>query len=152
MNKKRLILTICSLILYASSNAQNVRKDTFSIKEEYKISCLNNYKLIISGGKYYYNNKEIDKATYMKMDRFVESICDSLLDKAQGNYCKFYNANSIVVEEGIWHREFFEGAYKSYYDNGIVKSKGIYSSTGVRRGKWMYYDKKGKLKKTIDYK
>jgi antitoxin component YwqK of YwqJK toxin-antitoxin module len=132
--------------------AQSLKRDTFFIKEDYKKTCLGNYKLSASGGKYFYNGKEIDKVTYLKMDKFAESICDSLLGKADGQYCKFYIKDSVIIEEGVWHHEYFEGPYKAYYENGKIKIIGTYSATGIKTGRWLYYDKKGKLKKKLNYK
>ncbi|MCA6437408.1 MAG: hypothetical protein IM600_03755 [Bacteroidetes bacterium] len=142
----------CILILSFNLEAQVIKKDTFLIKIEYKKICQTKYSLTCSGGKYYFNGSVISKERYLEMDRFAESICDSLLDKASSNYCKFYNKDSIIVEEGIWHREYFEGIYKEYYDNGVLKTKGYFSQDGDRKEKWFFYDKRGKLNKTIDYK
>ena len=112
----------------------------------------------MSAGKCYYNNKEITRTEYDKLDRFAGQVCDSLLDKATGKYCKFLNRDSIVVEEGFWYREFFIGTYKSYYSNGIIRSFGQYvddhksPKAGEKIGKWIYYNKNGKVKKIIVYK
>lgn len=149
---------IISVFIAVNITAQISNKDTFLIKEEYKKTCLNNYKLTASAGKYYYNGVEVSKQQYEKLDRFAEQICDSLLDKATGRYCKFYNKDSVIVEEGMWYREFYIGKYKSYYDDGKIKSIGCYTEdpksdkAGDKIGKWLYYNKKGKLIKTENHK
>ena len=112
-------------------------------------------RLTLTGGKYYYNGKEIDSLKYAKIDRYSESICDGLFEVAAGKYCKFYNKDSIVILEGIWNPEFFKGPYKEYYNNGKIKTEGEYSTIeseyGTKTGKWVYYKKSGRVIKTINY-
>lgn len=160
MIKNKLFFLAFSLLLLTSKGSSQTKKinsDTLYIKKEYVKFCSDGFSLTLSAGKYYYNNQEIDKIKYEKIDKFITQICDSLLDYATGKYCKFYNTDSIVVEEGVWYREFYAGQYKSYYDNGKIKSLGNYSTdiNGVNAGnkidKWYFYTKDGKIKKMINY-
>ena len=140
-----------------SSFSQEKIKDTMHLKLSDLKFCFGELETLTqSGGKYYYNRIEIDSIKYAKLHRVVTCICDSLYEEvAVGKYCKFYNKDSIVEIEGIWFPEFFKGPYKEYYADGRIKITGEYatkeSEYGTKRGKWVYYKKNGKIKKTINY-
>jgi len=65
-------------------------------------------------------------------------------------YFLFFDTKNNLIEEGYWDYEVFEGYYKGYYKNGILKVEGILS-IGVEELLWKYYNKKGKLKNEINY-
>jgi antitoxin component YwqK of YwqJK toxin-antitoxin module len=137
--------------------SQEIKTDTFYIKQEYMDKCDAMYRLTLSGGKSFYNDKPISIKKYNKLSRFEEAICDSLLTKADGHYCKFYIKNKVVIEEGRWFHEFMTGIHKEYFNNGNLKSIGYYSDVkdgsdeGTKIGWWRYYDKHGKVTSEIDY-
>jgi antitoxin component YwqK of YwqJK toxin-antitoxin module len=63
------------------------------------------------------------------------------------------NDRKIVIETFYSNGEEKIGHYKKYYDNGIIKEKGTYSSETYfkKTGEWRYYDKRGLLKETKNY-
>ncbi|MBI4945934.1 MAG: hypothetical protein HY840_05990 [Bacteroidetes bacterium] len=65
-------------------------------------------------------------------------------------YCKIYDKKHRLIEEGIWTTECFSGKYKSYHNNAVKKSEGMYHCN-IKIGNWKYYDKKGKLVKEESY-
>jgi antitoxin component YwqK of YwqJK toxin-antitoxin module len=64
------------------------------------------------------------------------------------------NDKKIVIETFYTNGEEKIGPYVKYYDNGIIKVKGTYSSEKYfkKLGQWSYYDKNGVLKETKNYK
>lgn len=146
---------LCSL----SAISQEKGRDTMHLKMRDFKTCFGEMETLTrSGGKYYYNRIEIDSMSYMKMNKFASSVCDSLfLKEAVGKYCKFYNEDSIVVLESIWYPEFYAGSYKEYYNDGKPKVVGQFVKEGedydlgARKGKWVYYYSNGKIKKTKNY-
>ena len=96
------------------------------------------------------DNEVVDKETYLRFVSFNDSIW-VVLDSAADHYCRFYNEDNILVEEGIWNVEFWVGPYKKYFDNGVLKIEGQFSALestiGKREGIWKYYKTNG----TLDY-
>ena len=67
------------------------------------------------------------------------------------SYFIFADKKNRIIEEGFWLGEFFTGLYISYYKNGKVQSKGQYD--GIDKiGVWEYFDEKGNLIKTENYR
>lgn len=155
----KVISFLISLFVSLPLISQDKNTDTMYLKAKDLKFCFEEFeRLTQTGGKYYYNGKEIDHIKYAKIRRYSESICDSLFEKkAFGKYCKFYNKDSIVILEGIWNPEFFMGPYKEYYDNGKIKTEGEYSESdvaeecGIKKGRWVYYKKNGKVKRIEIY-
>ena len=58
-----------------------------------------------------------------------------------------YNGNSLIEQITYNSNSFKNGDYKSYYENGKLKSEGKYSNN-LQEGLWNYYFKNGKLKGT----
>lgn len=79
---------------------------------------------------------------------YYDSTISNLLIKQP--YCKLFDKRGRLFEEGIWNGEYFDGLYKSYHKNGILKSSGRYQ-TGKKVGIWSYYDDSGKLISSINY-
>ena len=147
-------------MIWGTSLAQNNHNQTDTIRIPYlylQKCCINPWHLYMTGGKCFLDDVPITREEFDKMDSLKTYICDSIIDKSQGKYCKFYNKDSVVIEEGIWYREYYVGIYKKYYDNGVLNTLGYYSdgknksSIGDKVGKWYYYNRKGKLIKTVDY-
>jgi|GEM_PF-4640625 len=117
----------------------------------------NVHSLSISGGKYSLNGTPITKEKYEKLDSFERNVCDTLYAKLPGKYCKLYIGDTIMRIEGRWCVEFWKGSYKEYYNNGILKIKGFYydgeenDKWGNKERTWYFYNRRGKLKKVIDY-
>lgn len=63
---------------------------------------------------------------------------------------KIYS-NGVVVSEGILDSAGrFQGLWKEYFSNGIIKSKGKYSNS-TKIGEWVYYFQDGKIEQKGSY-
>lgn len=117
----------------------------------------NVHSLSMSGGKYYLNGTSITKEKYDKLDSFETNVCENLYEKLSYKYFKFFIKDTIIKLEGRWCVEFWKGVYKEYYDNGGLKIRGFYydgdnvNECGNPEGIRYFYNRKGKLKKVIDY-
>lgn len=160
-----LLLLACKLSAQTTSKIINqfsfIKQDTLYIRIDLRNKCFGGItELGKQGNVYTYNEMRIDSIEYNRLRYIMDTICDGFMQAQIGKYIKFYNKDTIVVEEGIWKVDAWEGIYKSYYDNGIIKSKGYYIETtdenyrrdvGLKKGKWYYYNKKGKQIKVVDY-
>ena len=64
----------------------------------------------------------------------------------------FYYENGQVMERRNFDESgSFSGVYKSFYDNGHLKSEGQYEN-GAMGGKWKFFYKTGNIKEIVFYK
>jgi hypothetical protein len=64
----------------------------------------------------------------------------------------FYYENGQIQEvRNMDANGSFSGAYKSYYDNGVLKSEGQYAN-GSMDGKWKFFYKSGNVKEIVYFK
>lgn len=138
-------------LMYKAITGKMLAGDTLWIPHAYLGKC-SNYRLTKSGGYFYRNGRLISEKTYDKWDAFYTYACDSVLHKADGHYCKFFLKDSVVFEEGLWHMEFFEGPYKAYFKDGKKRVVGQFSKDGHREGVWIFYNRKGKIKRQTEYR
>lgn len=101
-------------------------------------------------GRYHIGRREVTKSEYENFKMDHDSV-EKLLDSATGKYCRIYNEKQILIEEGVWHPEFFSGYYRKYYSNGKLKEEGRFTPMGMKIGIWKYYKRNGKLRKRADY-
>ena len=91
-------------------------RDTVSLKERDLALLKDLYKKgfnIFSKGKnkeYYYLDKRVSHDEYYRMAHFSDSIQNIILS-CVFKYCKFYDDNGMLVEEGILCEYSFTGNY-----------------------------------------
>lgn len=79
-------------------------------------------------------------------NQYKGPICNTL-----GAYYIIYDIKGRVTGEGIHNGETFSRYFTLYYKNGRKKLVGYFDSEGGRAKEWIYYDKKGKIKKKVSY-
>lgn len=75
------------------------------------------------------------------------SFSGSLL---HGRYC-VYDKKKRLIQEGHFHYGLKEGIWKSWYENGELKSSVTWKK-GSKYGEAVYYDKYGKMQQRANYK
>ena len=140
------IVSCCAIAL----RSQTVSADTVRLYMEQVSACHGSHTLTASEGTFSFNGKKIGEPEYRQRSLLLGAICDSI-DKAAGRYCRFYRNQNMLVPEGRWHIEFFSGPYKSYYPTGRLKTSGEYNAEGEKTAVWLFYTKKGRVRKKIRY-
>lgn len=72
------------------------------------------------------------------------------LGKKEGPFEEYYAPGKIKVK-GNYHGEMYIGSYEKYYENGKLESKGTYSEDGKRIGLWIFNNDEGKILKKGKY-
>ncbi len=63
----------------------------------------------------------------------------------------FYYSNGKIETQGKFKNGVRVGKWKYYYQSGNIKQLSSYSDLGEREGKWIEYDKDGKVTTSIIY-
>lgn len=83
-------------------------------------------------------------------ENFIEPDAEGYVDLPNGYYNPTYADGSPQVRAYVLDNRF-EGDYRDYYRNGLLRSNGEYRN-GKKVGDWYYYTRKGKLKEKVTYK
>ena len=104
------------------------------------------------------NKKEVDDFTstavnYLNLIRRTEAV--NYADRTFANY-KYYYGDETLGGKGKWTNngtdDIFQGSWEFYYNNGKIKSKGVFNNDGSKEGNWQYYYDNGVLKEKEAYK
>ena len=70
-------------------------------------------------------------------------------------YLKLYTKDSVLIQECLSYNGYYVGVWKDYYDNGNLKTEGLYSGVTYKKkkikkkpkktGDWIFYTKSGKI-------
>lgn len=106
---------------------------------------------------YFVNDKRVDKRTYEGYKRVMDNE-----DNCKPCWLKEYTVEGEFVSEGLYYGgECRVGEFIEYYSAGRKKLVGLYKQItpgtkdypcSVKDGKWIYYDRSGKIFKTEFYK
>lgn len=144
--------SITLLLLLFSVLASAQIKDTIHISDS--IMKIYYSSFTINGNNSVIEGKSVSADSATKFMVIQDTITDFIKNVAYGNYCKFYNKDSVLIEEGMWFDEIWVGYYKKYYSNGVLKEEGEYSNkiSGAKTGIWKYYSGIGILESEEEYK
>lgn len=147
-------LIIFSLVLMGVTCLQAQEGDSTVYKN---LEIVKNYAVRTSrfeyGSKVTYtvNGKGVSKAEYEKYDTWdaLASCCPCIL--------RDYDEHDVLISEAVACTDCLVGYYKGFYPNGSLKVKGQFKEHAsddwthidchVPDGKWLYYNKRGKVKK-----
>jgi antitoxin component YwqK of YwqJK toxin-antitoxin module len=110
---------------------------------------------------YEVNKKKVNKATYMRYKKVWDNI-----DKCKPCVLQTYNGGDTLLYEAVQHTDCRVGWYIEYFPNGSKKVTGQYKENDTKKwknlwnrgycskehGTWKYYNEKGDLIKTEEYK
>jgi hypothetical protein len=96
---------------------------------------------------YWYNDSCFHGITFDDPDKIGHFgrylvVSDSLFFEDGKHY--YYNEEGLIVNMYTYKKGKYNGTYVSYYDNGVVATKGNYRNHN-EIGVWEYYSKSGKL-------
>jgi antitoxin component YwqK of YwqJK toxin-antitoxin module len=124
----------------------DLKSGTFkSFYKNGKVEASGTYKTILPSdksktekkiGEWVYNNSA---GLLLKKENYNQT--GELLTKVEYQY----NGNTLIEQITYNSNSLKNGDYKSYYENGKLKSEGKYSNN-LQEGLWNYYYKNGKLK------
>ncbi|GEM_PF-1252476 len=97
--------------------------------------------------KYYKNDKSIGTWEYYGYYGKQQIVWQDSIHA----YCKIWDDNGMLIEEGSMINEIRHGEWKEYHHKkGYLIFKGQYSC-GKREGLWQEYNKNGKISKEIEF-
>lgn len=147
MKYKKVRYSALMLFCWVTVNAQ--QNDTIIFIDGFPPFINQHLSSSINGqgkGVYKRNGKQISKNEFEQSERQSDSVSIEL-GKRGNFYYKLLSVNKkIVLEEGYW----LNGIRIRYYPNGTIKERGEHNTKG-NIGKWYFYNKRGKLKKTKDF-
>jgi antitoxin component YwqK of YwqJK toxin-antitoxin module len=79
----------------------------------------------------------------MTMQEYVNGI-------GNGSWVQF-NPDGTKLEQGTYNDNRVEGPVVQFYEDGSIKAKGQYLHWKKPIGKWIYYDRKGKVVHEMTY-
>lgn len=164
----KIILIFCGVIGSLTTSCQNVPKehatkiisDTSGVilvkpnEESFKIQSKN--RSLLEGSLW--DKTRISIMIVPLNDSIAEKLTYSysrvLISKRQvklikGSYIEdgfsyHFNDKGILSHVYKYKKGFLNGTFVSYFENGLVESKGFYNE-GDKSGTWEYYDDKGKF-------
>jgi antitoxin component YwqK of YwqJK toxin-antitoxin module len=114
----------------------------------YKLEKSSNGKVLTlksEEGAYRSNKKEGAWKTYFSNGNCKDQI-NYKAGSANGSVC-LYHKNGKISEIGFWAKEHWVGSYKSFYENGKLKSEFNFNDKGQRNGVQKYYYENGSIAK-----
>ncbi len=84
------------------------------------------------------------------VDGYKKSVQQYLNGVDYGTWI-FYYSNGKIETQGKFKNGVRVGKWKYYYQSGNIKQLSSYSDLGEREGKWIEYDKDGKVTTSIIY-
>lgn len=151
------LLFVISFSLIAQTKTSTVYS-TLDTLESYNVTLRSEKTNNI--GRYWVNNKLVDKDTYDKYNKAWDNI-----NLCRPCYLITYDKNDKLIREGVQYTDCRIGIWIEYYSSGEVKLIGHYkeNNTGdwidlwdrsycsIKNGTWVYYDKYGRIIKSERY-
>jgi antitoxin component YwqK of YwqJK toxin-antitoxin module len=146
----KISLTLLFFTITVLASAQI--KDTINISDSIMKIYYSSYT--INGNNSVIEGKSVSADAANKFMVLKDSVMDYIKKVAYGSYCRFYNEDSLLIEEGVWYDEIWVGYYKKYHPTGVMMEEGEYSNkvSGTKTGVWKYYSAIGMLEYEEEYK
>ncbi len=166
--KSKAVIIFCSVITSLTTSCQNVPKeqgskissDTLGVvlvkpnEESFKIQNKNHVllegslwdKTRISIIVVPLNDSIAEKLTYSNSKVLISKRQVKLIKGSyiEDGFSYHFNEKGLLSHVYKYKKGVLNGSFVSYFENGLVESKGFYNE-GDKSGSWEYYDDKGKF-------